>query len=197
MRPAEGRNRTSRTLSRGPQRSETAVPGRPGAVKVQFHHVLARGAVGSRITQVTGVPLVTSLSDTFHCCSGAGYHYPRLPLLTPPVCSGVRREGGQSAVAPLLGPRWLIVRGVCAVVSLCAVVPGCSLVRGPAPVTTAAGTAAALGLAPPGPAHRRTPGPAAPAGHIGNSRHIARSSAGLGSLCVIIPAIEAVALLSG
>src|SRR5580693_6674032 len=83
-------------------------------------------------------------------------------------------------------------RGVCAVVSLCAVVPGCSLVRGPAPVTATAGIAAALGLTPLSPVRRRTPGPAAPRGQTGDSRHITWPATGIESLCDITPLIRGV-----
>src|SRR5580692_946215 len=83
-------------------------------------------------------------------------------------------------------------RGVCAVVSLCAVVPRCSLVRGPAPVTATAGIAAALGLTPLSPVRRRTPGPAAPRGQTGDSRHITWPATGIESLCDITPLIRGV-----
>src|SRR5580692_4989519 len=91
---------------------------------------------------------------------------------------------------PVKRPRWLIVRGMCAVMSLCAVVPGCSLVRGLAPVAAAAGTAAALGLAPLGPARRRTPFPAAPARA---DREIPGISPGLlvvSNYCVSLPPLS-------
>jgi hypothetical protein len=109
----------------------------------------------------------------------------------PPAASGVRAGCPHT----LLGPRWLIFRGVCAVMSLCAVVPWCRGAR------VQPGARRRPGDYDGG--HRCRPGPGAPQpgssqgaltcrprkGRPGDSRHIAWLSAGPGLLCVIIPLI--------